>query len=98
MLQLILKVGVCRFGCMAVQTVYNQLLLTPAALNPAGTGPEGQTCSSVAGTHFYMSPEQMAGVRRPRDQIQKLDVFALGVTFFELCCPFSTDMERFKVC
>ena len=82
---------------MAVQTVSDRLLLISAAVSPAGPGPEGQTCSSVAGTHFYMSPEQMAGVRIPQDQIQKVDIFALGVTFLELCCPFSTDMERFKV-
>ena len=84
--------------CMAVQTVSDRRLLISAAVSPAGPGPEGPTCcSSVAGTHFYMSPEQMAGVRIPQDQIQKVDIFALGVTFLELCCPFSTDMERFKV-
>ena len=44
-----------------------------------------------------MSPEQKAGVRTPPDQTRKIDIFALGVIFFELCCPFSTDMERFKV-
>lgn len=67
------------------------------ALKLLGAKPEGQSYSSVAGTHFYMSPEQKAGVRTPPDQTRKIDIFALGVIFFELCYPFSTDMERFKV-
>ena len=36
-------------------------------------------------------------MRTPPDQTQKIDIFALGVIFFELCCPLSTEMERFKV-
>ena len=66
-------------------------------MKPPGAKPEGQSYSSVAGTHFYMSPEQKAGVRTPPDQTQKIDIFALGVIFFELCCPLPTEMERFKV-
>ena len=44
-----------------------------------------------------MSPEQQAGKRIPRKQIQKVDVFALGVIFFELCYPLPTEHERVKV-
>ena len=46
------------------------------------------------GSHFYMSPEQTLGVRYD----QKVDVFSLGVIFFELHYPFHTEMERAKVC
>jgi len=42
------------------------------------------------GTTLYMSPEQRAS--RPYDF--KVDVYALGVIFLELCCPFGTAMER----
>ena len=40
-----------------------------------------------------MSPEQLSGKRYN----EKVDIFALGIIFFELNCPFSTEMERFKV-
>ena len=40
-----------------------------------------------------MSPEQTLGVRYD----QKVDIFSLGVIFFELHYPFHTEMERAKV-
>ena len=45
------------------------------------------------GSHFYMSPELMLGQKYN----QKVDVFSLGVIFFELHYPFATEMERAKV-
>ena len=45
------------------------------------------------GSHFYMSPEQVSGKRYNK----KVDIFSLGVIFFELHYPFLTDMERAKV-
>lgn len=45
------------------------------------------------GSHFYMSPEQTLGVRYD----QKVDIFSLGVIFFELHYPFHTEMERAQV-
>lgn len=45
------------------------------------------------GSHFYMSPELMLGQKYD----QKVDVFSLGVIFFELHYPFATEMERAKV-
>ena len=44
------------------------------------------------GTHFYISPEQLSGTKYNN----KVDIFALGVIFFELLYPFSTQMERVK--
>ena len=41
-----------------------------------------------------MSPEQREG----RGCDHKADIYALGVIFFELNYPFTTDSERFKVC
>lgn len=45
------------------------------------------------GTHLYMSPEQMNG------QIYnyKVDIYSLGIIFFELLIPFSTTMERITI-
>jgi translation initiation factor 2-alpha kinase 3 len=45
------------------------------------------------GSHFYMGPEQAAGKRYD----QKVDIYSLGVIFFELHYPFVTEMERVKV-
>ncbi|CAH1797366.1 unnamed protein product [Owenia fusiformis] len=42
------------------------------------------------GTQLYMSREQMAG----KSYDYKVDIFSLGMIFFELFYPFSTQMER----
>lgn len=42
------------------------------------------------GTHLYMSPEQLQG--RPYDY--KVDIYSLGLIFFELLCDFGTEMEH----
>ena len=40
-----------------------------------------------------MSPEQLAGDRYN----QKVDIYAMGVIFFELNCRLATQAERVKV-
>lgn len=42
------------------------------------------------GTHLYMSPEQMTG----QVYDYKVDIYSLGIIFYELLVPFSTEMER----
>ncbi|KAL9895181.1 pancreatic eIF-2alpha kinase isoform 2-T2 [Glossina fuscipes fuscipes] len=44
------------------------------------------------GTHLYMSPEQLHGL--PYDY--KVDIYSLGLIFFELLVYFGTEMERIK--
>ncbi|XP_065211097.1 eukaryotic translation initiation factor 2-alpha kinase-like isoform X3 [Planococcus citri] len=44
------------------------------------------------GTELYMSPEQVHG--KPYNH--KVDIYSLGIIFFELLVPFSTEMERYK--
>jgi len=47
----------------------------------------------------------MAGGSTPQDQKQKeanmfsqmIDMYCLGVIYFELCCPFSNDEKRDEV-
>lgn len=44
------------------------------------------------GTQLYMSPEQKDG----KKYNYKVDIWSLGIIFFELLVPFSTEMERTK--
>ncbi|KAF7728660.1 Eukaryotic translation initiation factor 2-alpha kinase [Apophysomyces ossiformis] len=44
------------------------------------------------GTRTYASPEQMAIPAQPYDE--KVDIYSLGIIFFELYQPFATGMER----
>ncbi|ORZ06663.1 kinase-like domain-containing protein [Absidia repens] len=44
------------------------------------------------GTRTYASPEQLSYSGRPYDE--KVDVYSLGIIFFELYQPFTTWMER----
>lgn len=45
------------------------------------------------GTMLYMSPEQL----NSRKYDYKVDIYSLGLIFFELLVPFRTDSERIKV-
>lgn len=49
------------------------------------------------GTALYVSPEMMTGVGK-MSYSQKVDMYSLGVIFFEMCYkPLSTGMERVQV-
>lgn len=57
------------------------------------TGLPSITCTqhtAQVGTHLYMSPEQLCGL--PYNY--KVDIYSLGLIFFELLVPFGTEMER----
>ena len=62
------------------------------ALTPDGDNiPVRVNLTGQVGTHLYMSPEQSR--KQPYDF--KVDIYSLGLIFFELLVPFSTDMERY---
>lgn len=44
------------------------------------------------GTHLYMSPEQVQGLQYN----YKVDIYSLGLIFFELLVVFGTEMERIE--
>jgi translation initiation factor 2-alpha kinase 4 len=52
-----------------------------------------ESLTTDVGTPFYMSPEQSKGVKYS----QKVDMFSLGIIFFEMIFRFETGMERFMV-
>lgn len=54
----------------------------------ATLSPSGHT--KAVGTRLYMSPEQLVN----KTYNYKVDIYSLGLIFFELLVPFSTDMER----
>lgn len=56
-------------------------------------GPSGHLHTGKVGTQLYMSPEQVTG----QNYDHKVDIFSLGLIFFELFHPFSTQMERIMV-
>lgn len=49
--------------------------------------------SRQVGTLLYMSPEQL----RNEKYDYKVDIYSLGLIFFELLYPFSTDMHRYQI-
>ncbi|KAI9319883.1 kinase-like domain-containing protein [Dichotomocladium elegans] len=51
-----------------------------------------RTRTGGVGTRTYASPEQLS--RRPMAYDEKVDIYSLGIIFFELYRPFSTAMER----
>lgn len=57
-----------------------------------GTARTPRHHTNQVGTKLYMSPEQIAG----DSYTHKVDIYALGMIFFELFFPFATEMERVK--
>lgn len=54
---------------------------------------EGVSHSKYLGTTVYISPEQ----KKKKDYWNVVDIYALGIIYFEMNYPFRTDAERFKV-
>ncbi|KAJ5906502.1 uncharacterized protein N7473_003418 [Penicillium subrubescens] len=52
---------------------------------------EGDFTRSL-GTTYYVAPEMKSGL--PGHYNEKVDMFSLGVIFFEMCHPLTTGMER----
>ncbi|CAF5075657.1 unnamed protein product, partial [Rotaria magnacalcarata] len=56
---------------------------------------DGGLISTPVGTTFYIAPELLSGPRVA--PTEKVDIYSLGITFFEMCYPFNTSMERAKI-
>lgn len=59
-----------------------------------GELPVGRNASKAVGTPLYRPPASESKEALPVVDDEKVDIFALGVVFVELLCPFSTTMER----
>ena len=51
------------------------------------------SCSGLVGTPLYMSPEQLEHTRCT----EKVDIYALGIIYFEMNYVFQTPRDRIKV-
>ncbi|XP_072750618.1 eukaryotic translation initiation factor 2-alpha kinase [Anoplolepis gracilipes] len=83
------KIKIGDFGLVTAMTESSDGAHTPAAENENVTLKNSVHTAHV-GTHLYMSPEQMNG----QMYNYKVDIYSLGIIFFELLIPFFTDMER----
>jgi len=83
------KIKIGDFGLVTAMTEGYDGAHTPAS-EDENTISKNTVHTACVGTHLYMSPEQMNG------QIYnyKVDIYSLGIIFFELLTPFFTDMER----
>ncbi|XP_018403142.1 PREDICTED: eukaryotic translation initiation factor 2-alpha kinase-like [Cyphomyrmex costatus] len=83
------KIKIGDFGLVTAMIDGCDRTHTPAAENE-NVSLKNNVHTACVGTHLYMSLEQMNG------QIYnyKVDIYSLGIIFFELLTPFSTDMER----
>jgi translation initiation factor 2-alpha kinase 4 len=68
----------------------------PDKKNSSGNqnGQDGDMTRSV-GTALYVAPELSSSVAG--DYNSKVDMYSMGIIFFEMCCPLKTAMERDKV-
>ncbi|XP_068248846.1 eukaryotic translation initiation factor 2-alpha kinase-like [Palaemon carinicauda] len=84
-----IKIG--DFGLVTTITEGEQEIRTPADGNPSLFSDHRHT--HRVGTQLYMSPEQV------NNQLYdyKVDIYSLGLIFFEMLVPFSTGMERLSV-
>ncbi|GAB1865561.1 Nuclear pore complex protein Nup155 [Camponotus japonicus] len=83
------KIKIGDFGLVTAMTESCDGARTPSAENENVTLKNSIHTAHV-GTHLYMSPEQMNG----QMYNYKVDIYSLGIIFFELLIPFFTDMER----
>ncbi|CAK9803135.1 Eukaryotic translation initiation factor 2-alpha kinase [Anthophora plagiata] len=83
------KIKVGDFGLVTAMTESYNEAHTPPSENETITF-KNSLHTAYVGTHLYMSPEQINGQRYN----YKVDIYSLGIIFFELLIPFVTEMER----
>ncbi|KAL1916270.1 uncharacterized protein VTP21DRAFT_5887 [Calcarisporiella thermophila] len=53
-----------------------------------------EAMTTDVGTTFYVAPEMLDRMSLGTKYNQKVDIYSLGIIFFEICYKFSTGMER----
>ena len=80
------------FGLVTAMVLDDPCLDDPhtlAVTSPVTSSVPNQHTDQV-GTKLYMSPEQSSGL----SYSEKVDIYSLGIIFFELLHPMNTEMER----
>ncbi|XP_053629408.2 eukaryotic translation initiation factor 2-alpha kinase 3 isoform X2 [Cherax quadricarinatus] len=86
------RVKIGDFGLVTSITEDEHELRTPSDSLPLIFS-SGKNHTHRVGTQLYMSPEQING----QVYDYKVDIYSLGLIFFEMLVPFSTGMERLTV-
>ncbi|XP_045613966.2 eukaryotic translation initiation factor 2-alpha kinase [Procambarus clarkii] len=86
------EVKIGDFGLVTTITKDEQEDRTPSDAHPLLL-PSSRNHTHRVGTQLYMSPEQVTG----QVYDYKVDIYSLGLIFFEMLVPFSTGMERLVV-
>jgi serine/threonine protein kinase len=59
---------------------------------------DSTSLSGAVGTALYVAPELLTPASKNKyNYNQKVDIYSLGIMFYEMCFPFSTNMERIHV-
>ena len=64
------------------------------AIRYSNTGKLVKT-KKIVGTLLYLSPEQK-NIKKYKTYNEKVDIYAFGITLYEMCSCFSTQNERFN--
>src|SRR5690242_5354567 len=83
-------VGTITVGCYAIRCIYRSHLGLSVIIFNSTLGP-----LHLPTMLQYAAPEQLS--QDACDYDTKVDIYALGVIFLELCYPFATLMERAKL-
>ncbi|KAF9969485.1 hypothetical protein BGZ73_008146 [Actinomortierella ambigua] len=76
------------------QAVTETIIMSRSTSYDTRTYEDGQSLTTGVGTVFYVSPEVLHGGANGMRYNQKVDMYSLGIIFFEMCYPLSTGMER----
>ncbi|KIY47671.1 kinase-like protein [Fistulina hepatica ATCC 64428] len=85
--------GDCKLGDFGLATS-SLAAVDPSDVSPAFVAQQEMTLE--VGTRLYIAPEVQSRRRGPRDQ-SKVDMYSLGIVFFEMNFFFSTAAERIAV-
>ncbi|KAF9293703.1 hypothetical protein BGZ74_011586 [Mortierella antarctica] len=76
------------------QMVTESIMMSRSASFDNRTHDDGLSLTTGVGTVFYVSPEVLHGAATGTRYNQKVDMYSLGIIFFEMCYPLATGMER----
>ncbi|TIA92337.1 hypothetical protein E3P99_00678 [Wallemia hederae] len=82
------KIGDFGLATLGVNDPNNSMMFDKALVN------ESSDTTSAVGTSLYIAPEIANSTGR---YTEKVDIFSLGIIFFEMCNKFRTGMERVQV-